>query len=84
MSIHSINQRAVDPERLCRRLREERERRGLSQTDVQKLTGINRTNMYRIERGKHVPSLDTLCALADAYGMAVSDFLRVESADVQT
>lgn len=60
-----------DPKRvmawaIAQRVREARERRGLKQDDLAKMTGIARPNIARIEQGRHIPSLMTLKRIADA------------------
>jgi ribosome-binding protein aMBF1 (putative translation factor) len=43
-----------------------REKRGLSQRDLAKVTGIKQPQIARIEKGGQMPTLDTLWRLADA------------------
>ncbi len=45
------------------RLRELRERKGLSQGDIEKRTGLARAYISRVENGHTVPSIDTLESL---------------------
>jgi DNA-binding XRE family transcriptional regulator len=43
-----------------------REKRGLTQRDLAKLTGIKQPQIARIEKGGQLPTLETLWRLADA------------------
>lgn len=66
-----------DPKRviawaIAQRVREARERQGLRQEDLAKMTGIARPNIVRIEQGRHVPSLTTLRKIADALHLDIS------------
>lgn len=57
---------------IAQRIREARERQGLRQEDLAKMTGIARPNIARIEQGRHVPSLTTLNKIADALHLDIS------------
>jgi len=61
----------ADPETVAAlaRLRLERERRGLSLADVSERTGIDRTALSRLERGRGNPTISTLNRVASALGM---------------
>lgn len=60
-------------QRVARRLREIRRRLGLTASAVAARSGIRRPNISRIEKGKHVPSLETLERLADALGVPLAE-----------
>lgn len=61
-----------DLRELCARLRQAREARGLSLMDVQELTGIDRAQLSRLERGEvHNPTVSTLSRYAQAVGCRV-------------
>jgi DNA-binding Xre family transcriptional regulator len=61
-----------DLRELCARLRQARESRGLSLADVQELTGIDRAQLSRLERGEvHNPTVSTLSRYAKAVGCRV-------------
>lgn len=62
-------------EHLGVRFRQLRLERGLTQAEVSKRSGIHRPNIARVERGRHVPSLETLRRLADAIGVTPSELL---------
>ena len=51
------------------RLRELRERKNLSQGDIEKRTGLIRCYVSRVENGHTVPSIETLEKLAHALGV---------------
>ena len=48
-----------------------REERGLSQRDLAKIVGIKQPQIARLEKGDHLPSLETLLRLADALSARV-------------
>jgi transcriptional regulator with XRE-family HTH domain len=51
------------------RLRQLREQKGMSQGDVEKVTGLLRCYTSRVENGHTVPSLETLEKYAAAFGV---------------
>jgi ribosome-binding protein aMBF1 (putative translation factor) len=53
---------------LAMQIVELRERRGLTQEDLAKLTGIDQGDISRIERGSANPTERTLARIADALG----------------
>ena len=58
--------------RVIERLRRER---GLSQEKLALAAELNRTFVWRIERGEQNPSLDSLFRLAEALGVAPEDLV---------
>lgn len=50
-------------------LKEIRESRGLSQFQLSMLSGVNQSNISRIERGVESPTLNTLEKLARSMGL---------------
>lgn len=48
-----------------------REKRGLSQRDLAKITGMKQPQIARIEKGGQMPTLETLWRLADALNAKV-------------
>jgi ribosome-binding protein aMBF1 (putative translation factor) len=48
-----------------------REKRGWSQRDLAKITGIKQPQIARIEKGAQIPTLETLWRLADAFNAKV-------------
>lgn len=63
--------------RIGDRIRELRNERSLSITDLAQMTSMKRPNLSRLEHGKHVPSLDTLDRIAEALGVPVADLVVV-------
>ncbi|UBV45394.1 helix-turn-helix domain-containing protein (plasmid) [Deinococcus taeanensis] len=62
--------------KLCERLRELRQERGLRLKDVANVSGISVPYLSDLERGRTNPSLDTLQTLAAAYTITVHDLLE--------
>lgn len=52
---------------------------GLTQQDVQEMTGINRQIIGRIEKGEFLPSLPQLNALAEKLNFNIADLLESHS-----
>jgi transcriptional regulator with XRE-family HTH domain len=61
-----------------RRLRERRERRGLSLRQVASLTGLSASFISGIERGMANPSVAALQKLTAAYGVSIVDLMEVD------
>jgi transcriptional regulator with XRE-family HTH domain len=61
---------------LGRRIRGERQRKGLSQEGFAGACGLHRTEMGLLERGKTIPRLDTLLIVSEHLGLTVSKWLR--------
>ena len=59
-----------------RRLKDLRNRAGLSQDQLAKTAGINRVFYVGVEGGRRNVSLDKVFALADALGVDVGDLFR--------
>ena len=61
-----------------------REKRGWSQRDLAKITGIKQPQIARLEKGGQMPTLDTLWRLADALKAKVvigpDQFLEIKAA----
>jgi ribosome-binding protein aMBF1 (putative translation factor) len=54
------------------KIRRERERQGLSLSDLERRTGIKSANLSKLETGKHFnPTIATMESLASALGMRV-------------
>lgn len=60
--------------RIGQRIREEREKRGLSQNELSELIGIGANNLSRIELGKFNIGTDTLHKIAEALNLRL-DFM---------
>jgi len=63
-------------ETLGRRMRELRERQGISQEDFAESCGLHRTAVGLLERGKSIPRLDTLLIVSHGLGVTVSKLLH--------
>lgn len=58
------------------KLREARERLGLTQEQVAERSGVHATEVSRIEGGKRDPQVSTLIRLANALGVEPGELLR--------
>lgn len=68
---------ARDPLKLFSdRLRELREKRGMSQQKLSELAGLNRNYVSDVERGRRNPCLNNIVKLADALDVAPGDLFR--------
>lgn len=54
------------------RIRVQRVRRSWTQADLSERAGLKVPNLCRLEKGKHLPSLETLEKVADALGIPVA------------
>lgn len=61
---------------LGKRLRELRQGAKMALLDVKKKTGISVSHLSDIERGRARPSLETLTALAQCYGISMVDLME--------
>lgn len=57
------------------RLREIREERGMSQSELARLSNVHRVSICRYEHGTKKPNIDSLKRLADALDVPVDDLL---------
>lgn len=64
---------ALEVERLGPRLREERERRGVSVRGLAREVGVSASMVSQIETGKAQPSVSTLYAITTALGITIED-----------
>lgn len=55
---------------------ESRHKRGLTQNGLSILSNITRQFISQVEGGKRQPSILTLCALANAYKLSLTDFFK--------
>ncbi len=60
----------------AQRLRELRQKRGLKQTELAEIAGVNNGNLSRYERGSAQPSAEVLSRLADALGVTVAHLIE--------
>jgi transcriptional regulator with XRE-family HTH domain len=63
------------------RIRELREKLGLSQRDVERATGMRRTYLSTVECGHTVPSLENIERFAVALGLPIHEMFRDVSGD---
>jgi transcriptional regulator with XRE-family HTH domain len=61
---------------LGQRMRELREKKGISQEDFAEFCGLHRTAVGLLERGKSIPRLDTLLIISQGLGVTVSKLLQ--------
>lgn len=54
---------------VCARLKEERERKNMSQLDLARKAGVSQNMITYMETGKRIPSLYTVLRLSDALGI---------------
>jgi len=62
-------------EKIARNVRELREQRDLTQTQLAEKAGVNTMTVSRTERGEHAPSTNTLVRLAEALNVPLSALL---------
>jgi transcriptional regulator with XRE-family HTH domain len=63
-----LNHSAAIAAQCARRLLELRSSSGETQKQLARRLGMTESMISRLERGDHVPSLTTLCRIADAFG----------------
>lgn len=57
--------------RIGRRIAEVREEAGMTQLELSERTGLQQSNLARVESGRYSTRLDTLAVIADALGRKV-------------
>ena len=70
----------LSSKRLAEVVKRQRSALNMKQTDLSKATGINRALLSRLENEVFTPSVDQLCALADALKFQLSEVLVSEEA----
>ena len=65
----------VEPLDLGARIRELRTERGWSLDEAASRTGLSRSSLYKVEKGKMSPTFDALRKLADGFGIALQQLL---------
>jgi putative transcriptional regulator len=64
---------------LKNRIKELREKKGLSQASLAKILNISRQSIISIEKGKYNPSLELAFLIADTFNCSIEDlFIREE------
>ena len=59
-----------------KRLKEEREKRDWSQTDLAEKIHVSRQSVSKWETGKNYPSIEIIIELSDLFGITVDEMLR--------
>ncbi len=60
------------------RVRELRERKGLTQEELARMVGVTRQTIIAIEKGKYDPSLRLAFKLAKVFGVRIEDLFEWE------
>jgi DNA-binding XRE family transcriptional regulator len=71
----SVEQSEERAARIGQRVKEQRGARGWTLATLEAKTGIKAPNLSRLEKGKHVPSLETLERIAEAFGVGVAELI---------
>ena len=61
---------------LANRIKELRDRKGISQEELAHRAGLSRTGMGFLETGKRWPRLDTLMKVADGLNITLDELLK--------
>jgi len=61
---------------VCKRIRDLRKKRGWRQIDLAEQSGIHEVHISDLERGVREVGLRHLAALAGAFGLSLSEFLK--------
>lgn len=62
-------------------VKEERQKKQLTQVQLAELVGVSRQTIFSIEINKYVPSVVLSLKLAKAFGKKVEDIFKLEVAD---
>ncbi|HAO78364.1 MAG TPA: XRE family transcriptional regulator, partial [Verrucomicrobia subdivision 3 bacterium] len=65
--------------RICKKLREERIKRGISMTMLGVKTGLSQQAISYVEREMRIPNLDTLLRISNALGIPLGDIINQAS-----
>lgn len=68
--------RSFDPVVVGRRVREERDKTGLSLAQLAELSGLTKAYLVRLENQGANPTLEALAAIADALDVTVADLIE--------
>lgn len=63
------------------RVREERNNRHLTQSQLADLVGVSRQTIFSIETSRYVPSVILAIKLAEQFGKPVEEIFRLERSD---
>ena len=58
------------------KLKQEREKRGWSQTELSEKIHVSRQSVSKWETGKNYPSIEVIIDLSDLFGMTIDELLR--------
>lgn len=59
------------------RIKEERNRIGMSQTELADAIGSNKSKISNIENGRSIPTIETLVKIGNAFNIPVTEFLVI-------
>lgn len=62
-------------------VREERNSKQLTQTQLAESIGVSRQTIFSIETGKYVPSVILALKIAEKFGKSVEEIFRLEKSD---
>lgn len=68
--------KATIPLQVGKRIREEREKQNITQTDLAESVGKDRQYLYKIESGKVTPNVATVAILAEALGLPTNELFK--------
>ena len=71
----------ISPKLLSEIVERNRKQLHLTQLQVTKKTGINRTMLSHIEAGEHIPSVDQLLALSDVLNFNINDIIVSDTSE---
>src|SRR6266850_7291399 len=79
---HSARSAAADPvsSQLCRRLKQLRAERGWSLDALAAASGVSRSMLSQVERGKANPTLAVTFRIARAFGMSLGELVEIPGA----
>ena len=63
------------------RVREERNNKQLTQTQLAELVGVSRQTIFSVETGRYVPSVILALKLAEQFGKPVEEIFLLERSD---
>lgn len=76
----------IKAERICTRvmllLREDREKKGISGTQLADRSGLNQSTISLLDRGERKPTLDTLVRIAEVLGIELGEILLQAADDI--
>ncbi len=61
---------------LITKIKEYREKKGITQTELAKLTGVRRETIVHLENGRYNPSLKLAMDIAKVFGVSVEDIFE--------